>query len=42
MKARTLYDRLEKDFITSELTDSWAEYMDTVHDFLSVWMHCQR
>ncbi len=35
MKATQLYQRLEKDFITPEMSDEWAEYMDSVADFLS-------
>ncbi|NLU26768.1 MAG: hypothetical protein GXX00_06415 [Hungateiclostridium thermocellum] len=35
MKAEVLYDRLEKDFITDGLYDSWAEYMEPVYEFLS-------
>lgn len=35
MKAEILYDRLEKDFISGELYDSWAEYMAPVYEFLS-------
>ena len=35
MKAKILYDRLEKNFISSELYDSWAEYMAPVYEFLT-------
>ncbi len=35
MKAKILYDRLENDFIFSELSDVWAKYMVPVYDFLS-------
>lgn len=35
MEAEILYDRLEKDFISGVLTDSWAEYMAPVYDFLT-------
>jgi len=35
MKAAQLYQRLEKDFITSEMSEEWAEYMGPVADFLS-------
>jgi len=35
MKAKTLYARLEKDFIKPGLTDEWAKYMDSIRDFLS-------
>ena len=35
MKANQLYKYLDKDFITPEMSDEWAEYMDSVADFLS-------
>lgn len=35
MKATQLYQHLEKEFITSEMSDEWAQYMDSVSDFLS-------
>ncbi|MFC1952716.1 Nif3-like dinuclear metal center hexameric protein, partial [Chloroflexota bacterium] len=35
MKAETLYQQLEKDFITPEMSDSWVEYMLSVSDFLT-------
>ncbi|RLJ00837.1 MAG: hypothetical protein DRP06_01015 [Candidatus Aenigmatarchaeota archaeon] len=35
MEATQLYKYLEKDFITSEMSDDWAQYMDSVADFLS-------
>jgi len=35
MKATQLYQHLEKDFITPEMSDEWAQYMDSVADFLS-------
>jgi len=35
MKATQLYEHLEKDFITPKMTDEWAQYMDSVSDFLS-------
>lgn len=35
MKAAQLYSYLEKDFITSGMSDEWAQYMDSVADFLS-------
>ena len=35
MKATQLYQHLEKDFITSEMSDKWAQYMNSVADFLS-------
>jgi len=35
MKAIQLYQHLEKDFITPEMSDKWAQYMDSVDDFLS-------
>lgn len=34
MEARKLYDQLEKDFITSEMSDEWFQYMDSVKDFV--------
>ncbi len=35
MKAKILYERLENDFISSELSDIWAKYMVPVYDFLT-------
>ena len=35
MKAKILYDRLDNDFIFSELSDIWAKYMVPVYDFLT-------
>ena len=35
MKAIKLYQRLEKDFITPEMSDEWVERMDSIADFLS-------
>lgn len=35
MKATQLYEKLEKSFITAEMSDEWAEHMDSVADFLS-------
>lgn len=35
MKATQLYAKLEKDFITFDLSDDWARYMESVRDFLS-------
>ena len=35
MKAEQLYAQLEKDFITSEMSDEWAVYMGAVADFLT-------
>jgi putative NIF3 family GTP cyclohydrolase 1 type 2 len=35
MEATKLYAKLEKDFITPALTDDWAQYMDSVADYLS-------
>ncbi|MBU1177090.1 Nif3-like dinuclear metal center hexameric protein [Patescibacteria group bacterium] len=35
MKATKLYQHLEKDFITSEMSDEWAQHMDSVVDFFS-------
>ena len=34
MKAIQIYKQLEKDFITSEMSDEWARYMHSVADFL--------
>lgn len=34
MQAKELYQQLEKDFITPELSDEWVKYMDSVKDFL--------
>jgi putative NIF3 family GTP cyclohydrolase 1 type 2 len=35
MKANDLYQILEKDFITSNMSDDWAKYMASVDNFLS-------
>ncbi len=35
MNATQLYQHLEKDYITSVMSDKWAPYMDSVADFLS-------
>lgn len=35
MKAQDLYDQLEKDFITVDLSDDWASHMDSVADFIT-------
>jgi len=35
MDAKLLYQQLEKDFITPKLSDDWAQYMDSIKDFLS-------
>ncbi len=35
MKAIKLYQQLEKDFIVPELSDEWAEHVDSVIDFVS-------
>ncbi len=35
MKANKIYQQLEKDFINPKMSDDWAEYMDSVSDFLS-------
>lgn len=35
MKATKLYQHLEKDFIAPEMSDEWAQHMDSVADFLS-------
>ena len=34
MIATQIYQRLENDFVTSEMSDDWAQYMDSVVDFL--------
>lgn len=35
MKATQLYKYLDKDFINPEMSDEWAEYMNSVANFLS-------
>jgi len=35
MKATPIYQHLENDFVTSKMSDDWAQYMDSVVDFLS-------
>lgn len=35
MKSIKLYQHLEKDFVTPEMSDEWAEYMASIGDFLS-------
>lgn len=35
MEAQKLYNQLDEDFITPEMTDDWAPHMDVVSDFLS-------
>ena len=35
MKAKALYDQLEKDFITNDLFDIWSKYMTPVYEFLT-------
>jgi len=35
MKATELYKKLEKEFITSEMSDDWAERMESIKNFLS-------
>ena len=35
MKAKKLYARLEKDFISPKLSDDWARHMDKVGDYIS-------
>lgn len=35
MKATQLYQHLEEDFVTSEMSDEWAQYMNSIEDFLS-------
>lgn len=34
MKASQSYKQIEKDFITSTMSDEWAMYMDSIADFL--------
>lgn len=36
MKSIELYNYLERDFITKELTDDWARYMGDIEEYLSV------
>ena len=35
MKAASLYEQLEKDFITLTLSDDWARYMSSISEFLT-------
>lgn len=35
MDAKTLYRRLENDFITPNLSDDWAQYMESISDYLT-------
>lgn len=35
MEAKKIYEKLERDFIKSGLSDDWAQYMGSVKDFLS-------
>jgi len=35
MKAIDLYNKLERDFITKDMTDNWAKYMITLDEYLS-------
>lgn len=35
MEAEKLYNQLEKDFITPEMSDDWAPHMEEIQDFLS-------
>ena len=35
MKAIELYEHLEKDFINSEMSDDWAQYMNSIEDFIT-------
>lgn len=35
MEATELYNKLEEDFITSEMSDDWASHMEEVQDYLS-------
>lgn len=34
MKAKKLYQKLEEDFITSEMSDDWAQYMEEIDEFI--------
>ena len=34
MKAKELYEQLEKDFIKPTISDKWAKYMESIADFL--------
>jgi putative NIF3 family GTP cyclohydrolase 1 type 2 len=34
MESKILYQRLEQDFVTPEMSDDWAQYMESVSDFL--------
>jgi hypothetical protein len=35
MNANKLYQNLEKDFITPQMSDDWAQYMNSISNFLS-------
>jgi DNA-directed RNA polymerase subunit RPC12/RpoP len=35
MKAAHLYQQLERDFVTPQMTDSWAQHMGSISDYLS-------
>lgn len=35
MRAIDLYTQLESDFITSDMSDSWAKYMKEIQEYLS-------
>jgi len=35
MDAKTLYRRLENDFIPPNLSDDWAQYMESISDYLT-------
>lgn len=35
MKSNEIYESLEKDFVTSSMTDNWVTYMDKVQEFLT-------
>ena len=35
MDAKTLYSQLEKDFITPNLSDDWARYMESISEYLT-------
>ncbi len=47
MNANKLYQNLEKDFITPQMSDNWAQYMNSISNFLSenfkkrsMWLVC--
>ena len=35
MKAKDLYNKLNKDFITSAMSDNWAKFMGELQEYLS-------